>query len=87
MCVLFLAFMKVHEGITCIHYVFLCTYNTFSPCTSDISKSFRIGVLFVNCLDDNQQVILLSYYFSKSFVLVSRWTLQGYIFSGLTVLL
>lgn len=29
------------------------------------------------CLDNNQQVIPLSHYFSNGFVSVGRWTLQG----------
>lgn len=68
------------------HSSYIVFFDTCSPCSSYILKSIRIGALFVNCPDDNQQIILLSYYFSKSFVLVSRWTPQGCILSGLIVL-
>lgn len=68
------------------HSSYIVFFDTCGPCSSYILKSIRIGALFVNCPDDNQQIILLSYYFSKSFVLVSRWTPQGCILSGLIVL-
>lgn len=40
-------------------------------------RSLRPCVLVTCCLDNNQQVIPLSHYFSNCFVLVSRWTPRG----------